>query len=67
MPLDTTQSGADRICHGKVTRALRQAGGVQFLSLLPGAAHVIYSEAALGQTKKLIKVPHCPVISSNYF
>lgn len=39
------ESDAERIWHEKVTQALRQAGGVQFLSLLPGAVHVIYSEA----------------------
>lgn len=43
----TWQSEADRIWHEKVTRALRRAGGVQFLNLLPEAAGVICSEAAV--------------------
>ena len=45
------QRPMDRIWHEKVTKALRQAGGVQFLSLLPGAVRVLQCEAAVTFTE----------------
>lgn len=35
----------DRIQHEKLIQALREEGGVQFLSLLPEASGIIYNEA----------------------
>lgn len=47
-----TPSDWDRIQQGKVTHAVRKAGRVQFLRLLPEAACVIYLEAVSGWRKK---------------
>lgn len=41
-----TQWKWDRISHEKVIRALRKAGGVQFMRVQPESARIIYCEAA---------------------
>lgn len=47
-----TPSDWDRIQQGKVTPAVRKAGGVQFLGLLPGAACSFHWEAVKRVEKK---------------